>query len=118
MHVRTQNLHWTTLQQMFLFKKISEETNNPERTRKNMKRLSIAEALRESIAEEMQRDEKVFCIGEDIGIPGGFGGAFTVTLGLEKKFPDRILCPAHMTWIFFNWQAPLSRRAVTCWAAQ
>lgn len=56
-----------------------------------MKSKSIAEALREGIAEEMQRDESVFCIGEDIAIPGGWGGAFTVTLGLEKKFPDRML---------------------------
>ncbi|NIA17477.1 MAG: alpha-ketoacid dehydrogenase subunit beta [Planctomycetes bacterium] len=56
-----------------------------------MKKLSIAESLREGISEEMERDERVFCIGEDIGIAGGFGGAFTVTLGLEKKFPDRIL---------------------------
>ena len=56
-----------------------------------MKRLSIAEALREGIAEEMARDERVFCIGEDIGVPGGWGGAFTVTLGLEKRFPDRII---------------------------
>ena len=56
-----------------------------------MKHQSVAEALREGIAEEMQRDETVFCIGEDIGIPGGFGGAFTVTLGLEKMFPDRTL---------------------------
>jgi pyruvate dehydrogenase E1 component beta subunit len=53
--------------------------------------LSIAEALREAISEEMERDPKVFCLGEDIGVPGGFGGAFTVTLGLEQKFPDRIL---------------------------
>jgi len=56
-----------------------------------MKRLSIAEALRAGIAEEMDRDPRVFCLGEDIGIPGGWGGAFTVTLGLEKRFPDRIL---------------------------
>src|SRR5262245_15112216 len=56
-----------------------------------MKRQSIAEALRDAIAEEMERDSRVFCIGEDIGVPGGFGGAFTVTLGLEQKFPDRIL---------------------------
>ena len=56
-----------------------------------MKRLSIAEALREGIAEEMARDGRVFCIGEDIGVPGGWGGAFTVTLGLEKRFPDRII---------------------------
>ena len=56
-----------------------------------MRRLSIAEALREGIAEEMRRDERVFCLGEDIGVPGGWGGAFTVTLGLEEEFPERIL---------------------------
>ena len=56
-----------------------------------MKRLGIAEALREAISEEMERDERVFCIGEDIAVPGGWGGAFTVTLGLEKKFPDRMI---------------------------
>lgn len=55
------------------------------------KRLGIAEALREAIAEEMERDPRVFCIGEDIGVPGGWGGAFTVTLGLEEKFPGRII---------------------------
>src|SRR5271154_1081830 len=55
------------------------------------KRLGIAEALRDAIAEEMERDSRVFCIGEDIGVPGGWGGAFTVTLGLEKKFPGRII---------------------------
>jgi len=56
-----------------------------------MSRLGIAEALRECIRSEMKRDERVFCIGEDIGIPGGWGGAFTVTLGLEQDFPDRII---------------------------
>jgi pyruvate/2-oxoglutarate/acetoin dehydrogenase E1 component len=55
------------------------------------KRMGIAEGLREAIAEEMDRDARVFCIGEDIGVPGGWGGAFTVTLGLEKKFPDRMI---------------------------
>jgi pyruvate/2-oxoglutarate/acetoin dehydrogenase E1 component len=56
-----------------------------------MKRQGIAESLREAIAEEMERDESVFCIGEDIAVPGGWGGAFTVTLGLESKFPDRMI---------------------------
>ena len=55
------------------------------------KRLGIAEALREAITEEMERDKRVFCLGEDIGVPGGWGGAFTVTLGLETKFPGRII---------------------------
>ena len=56
-----------------------------------MQRQSIAEALRDGIEEELRHDERVFCIGEDIGVPGGWGGAFTVTLGLSEKFPGRIL---------------------------
>lgn len=57
-----------------------------------MAKMTIAEALREAIREEMRRDERVFCIGEDIDIEGGFGGAFTVTLGLSKEFGhERIL---------------------------
>src|SRR5256714_13408047 len=54
--------------------------------------MTIAEALREGIREEMRRDPRVFCLGEDIGVPGGFGGAFTVTLGLADEFGhERIL---------------------------
>ena len=57
-----------------------------------MPKMYIVEALREAIREEMRRDERVFCIGEDIGIEGGFGGAFTVTLGLSEEFGhERIL---------------------------
>ena len=56
-----------------------------------MKRQGIAESLRDAIAEEMERDSTVFCIGEDIAVPGGWGGAFTVTLGLEDRFPDRMI---------------------------
>ena len=57
-----------------------------------MAQMSIAEALRQAIREEMIRDPRVFCIGEDIGISGGFGGAFTVTLGLSEEFGhERIL---------------------------
>ena len=54
--------------------------------------MTIADALREAIAEEMRRDEKIFLIGEDIGVPGGFGGAFGVYLGLPEEFGhDRII---------------------------
>ncbi len=55
-------------------------TDAPER------RLTISEALREAIAEEMRRDPAVFLIGEDVGIAGGFGGAFGVYLGLPEEF--------------------------------
>ena len=51
-----------------------------------MPKMTIAEALRQGIREEMQRDQRVFCIGEDLGIEGGLGGAFTVTLGLSEEF--------------------------------
>jgi TPP-dependent pyruvate/acetoin dehydrogenase alpha subunit/pyruvate/2-oxoglutarate/acetoin dehydrogenase E1 component len=64
-----------------------EEATGPKQSR----RLGIAEALREAIAEEMAADPRVFCIGEDIGVPGGWGGAFTVTLGLEKQFQNRLI---------------------------
>ncbi len=56
------------------------------------RRLTISEALREAIAEELRRDPDVFLIGEDIGIEGGFGGAFGVYLGLVEEFGrERIL---------------------------
>jgi 2-oxoisovalerate dehydrogenase E1 component beta subunit len=41
------------------------------------------EAIREALAEEMRADERVFCVGEDIG---HFGGAFKVTAGLMEEF--------------------------------
>jgi pyruvate/2-oxoglutarate/acetoin dehydrogenase E1 component len=56
------------------------------------RRLTIAQALREAVAEEMRCDESVFLIGEDIGVEGGFGGAFGVYLGLVEEFGhDRII---------------------------
>jgi len=57
-----------------------------------VRKLSVVKAIREAIREEMRRDNKVFCIGEDIGIEGGFGGAFGVTQGLSEEFGhERIL---------------------------
>ncbi len=48
--------------------------------------LSIAEALKRAIQEEMRADPTVFVMGEDEDIPGGMGGAFTVTKGLADEF--------------------------------
>ncbi len=54
-----------------------------------MKTLTYAAAIREGIAEEMERDEQVFLLGEDIG---DAGGVFGVTKGLVAKFgPERVL---------------------------
>ena len=51
-----------------------------------MAMMSIADAYKSAIAEEMRADPTVFCIGEDEDIPGGMGGAFTVTKGLGDEF--------------------------------
>ncbi len=57
-----------------------------------MAELSIAEALKQAIQEEMRRDTTVFCLGEDVDIKGGMGGAFTVTKGLMEEFgPERVI---------------------------
>src|SRR3989442_1491381 len=46
-------------------------------------------ALREALAEEMERDDSVYLIGEDIG---KFGGAYRVTEGLLDRFgPTRVV---------------------------
>ena len=58
-----------------------------------MTRMTIAEALRQAIREEMIRDATVFCIGEDIGITGGVSAAPLQSLwGLSDEFGhERIL---------------------------
>ncbi len=45
--------------------------------------VTYAEAIRQALREEMLRDERVFLIGEDIGV---YGGAFSVTRGLIHEF--------------------------------
>jgi pyruvate/2-oxoglutarate/acetoin dehydrogenase E1 component len=62
------------------------DTQTLPETAAGTRRLTISEALREAIAEEMRRDPDVFLIGEDIGVEGGFGGAFGVYLGLVEEF--------------------------------
>jgi acetoin:2,6-dichlorophenolindophenol oxidoreductase subunit beta len=48
--------------------------------------MTMAEALRDAMRLSLQEDPDVFLIGEDIGVEGGFGGGFTVTLGLSDEF--------------------------------
>jgi pyruvate/2-oxoglutarate/acetoin dehydrogenase E1 component len=54
-----------------------------------MREITYMEAVREGIRQAMKADERVFVIGEDIGI---YGGAFGVTAGLLDEFgPERII---------------------------
>ncbi len=51
-----------------------------------MPTMRYREALNEALREEMTRDERVFLMGEDIGV---FNGAYKVTNGLLEEFGER-----------------------------
>jgi 2-oxoisovalerate dehydrogenase E1 component beta subunit len=54
-----------------------------------MAQITMLEAIRQALFEEMERDPAVVVIGEDIG---AFGGAFKVTAGLFERFgPERVI---------------------------
>ena len=60
-------------------------TEAPQATR----RLTTSKAMVEAIAQEMERDQSVFYMGEDVG---PYGGIFSSTTGLLDKFgPERII---------------------------
>lgn len=50
-----------------------------------MRELMVREAIREALDEEMARDPKVYCMGEDVGV---IGGNFKCTVGLREKYGD------------------------------
>ncbi|GGD51884.1 pyruvate dehydrogenase complex E1 component subunit beta [Erythrobacter arachoides] len=55
----------------------------------NMVRLTVREALRDGMAEEMRRDERVFVMGEEVA---EYQGAYKVTQGLLEEFgPKRVI---------------------------
>src|SRR5207247_5967421 len=46
-------------------------------------------AIRQGLWEEMERDERVFILGEDVGV---YGGAFKMTAGMLERFgPSRVV---------------------------
>ena len=51
--------------------------------------MTYLQAISDGLRVEMRRDERVFVIGEDVGV---YGGAFKVTLGFQEEFgPWRVL---------------------------
>lgn len=48
---------------------------------------TLVEAVRETMKQEMNRDERIIVYGEDVGIDGG---VFRATEGLVDEFPDRV----------------------------
>lgn len=63
-----------------------------------MAEMTYLQAISDGLRLEMRRDNRVFVIGEDVGV---YGGAFKVTLGFQEEFgPWRVL------------DAPLSETAI------
>ena len=51
----------------------------------DMRVIPYAQALQEAMREEMERDERVFIFGEDVGL---YGGAYGATRGLWEEFGE------------------------------
>jgi pyruvate/2-oxoglutarate/acetoin dehydrogenase E1 component len=51
-----------------------------------MPEMTYSAALNKALREEMHRDQRVFLMGEDIGVWGDGGGVFSVTKGLLSEF--------------------------------
>ncbi|MGQ9552584.1 MAG: alpha-ketoacid dehydrogenase subunit alpha/beta [Anaerolineae bacterium] len=62
-----------------------EELRQDIRAGKVERVLTYGQALNEALREEMIRDERVFIMGEDVGL---YGGAYAVTRGLFKEFGE------------------------------
>ncbi|HMM08541.1 MAG TPA: pyruvate dehydrogenase complex E1 component subunit beta [Paracoccus solventivorans] len=61
-----------------------ESPDWPEGT--ELKQMTVREALREAMAEEMERDENVFLMGEEVG---EYQGAYKISQGLLDRFGPR-----------------------------
>jgi pyruvate dehydrogenase E1 component beta subunit len=55
-------------------------------TEQQTKTMSVREALRLALHEELERDERVFLLGEEIGV---FEGSYRVTAGLLEEFGEQ-----------------------------
>jgi len=63
--------------------------NEPRGKRTDTGEATYLIAIAEAIWEEMERDERVYLLGEDIGV---YGGAFKVTEGFIERFgPERVM---------------------------
>lgn len=76
---------------------MTREASANDRTERNLhavpdaptQKLTIAQAVRDALRDEMRRDETVLVLGEDVGVDGG---VFRATEGLIEEFgPDRVI---------------------------
>ena len=67
----------------------AERTSDPSRDTPRPRSLTVIEAVREALRDEMERDGRVVVLGEDVG---QLGGVFRATDGLLAQFgPERVI---------------------------
>ncbi len=69
--------------------------------------ITYREALSSALREEMQRDERVFIMGEEVGV---WGGTYAVTRGFLDEFGDRRVRDTPIS----RWSS-LARRSARPW---
>jgi pyruvate dehydrogenase E1 component beta subunit len=79
--------HQAEIEHQFHNKGPARDPEVPEGT--GMKSVTVREALRDAMAEEMRRDDRVFVMGEEVA---QYQGAYKVTQGLLDEFgPKRVI---------------------------
>ncbi len=69
--------------------KTMDSAHAPAAAPADVKPINMIEAINQALHEEMERDERIFLIGEDIAV---YGGVFKATKGLYERFgPMRVI---------------------------
>lgn len=63
------------------------------------KSMTVRDALNTALDEEMERDERVFILGEEVA---QYDGAYKVTRGLWKKYGDKRVIDTPITEMGFT----------------
>src|SRR6476660_7901005 len=71
--------------------------------------ITYRDALNQALREEMQRDERIFLMGEEVAV---YQGAFNVSKGLLQEFGEMRVVDTPITELGF---AGVGVRAAMCW---
>jgi pyruvate dehydrogenase E1 component beta subunit len=69
-------------------------TDKPEKTYTNFIKLTVREALRDAMAEEMRKNPNIFLLGEEVA---QYQGAYKVSQGLLQEFGDKRVIDSPIT---------------------
>ncbi|XP_030745879.1 pyruvate dehydrogenase E1 component subunit beta, mitochondrial-like [Sitophilus oryzae] len=88
-----------TMKNMTTLGKVLSRRNFSTSKALGAKQLTVRDALNSAIDEEMERDERVFVMGEEVA---QYDGAYKVTRGLWKKYGDKRVIDTPITEMGFT----------------